>query len=395
MTKKLHKELAIRSKAGGVPDDDQLAAINEWTLDQLGAEDVVVREFYLAHNAIDRDRDVFDPELLQAFARTLPGKGFFIKHPNSFDGDSGPGEGIWFAASVEEYSHAEARRLMKSPNLRWVNEDKRAFVLHASAYLVKTPENESLLKKMGAGIARYVSIGFTAADRQPVTDGDNNVIAYRLLPPGEAYEGSMVWLGAQPGAQAYKQARIFDTDPPDDSGEGKTMDFEKELKTLQTEHDNLQETIKKATGAKSVDKALEHIQAAQEAADHYKALTDAFGEEAKEMLGDPEHLKALADAGQQYRGKLLDELVNAERVKGLIEGDDEKALKDAKAGYADLPLPKLRALHASMTKDLDEQQLAGGEANPTKADPHEQDKAPEPPSGERKRWSLPGFSRAG
>lgn len=98
-TKQL-RVVAVKAKGDGTPSIEQMQAINAFALKELKPEDVYVRSVYLAHNAIDRDREVFDDDLLNDFAATLPGKGFFVKHPQGWDGESGPGEGLWFEARV-------------------------------------------------------------------------------------------------------------------------------------------------------------------------------------------------------------------------------------------------------------------------------------------------------
>ena len=117
-----HKSLRpvlAKSAGNGEPDEEALKQVNQFTLADLSGEQIYVRTMYLAHNAIDRDGDVFESQLLGDFARTLPGKGLFYKHPNSYDGDSGPGEGRFFAAKTVEMSLDEARAALREPDLTW------------------------------------------------------------------------------------------------------------------------------------------------------------------------------------------------------------------------------------------------------------------------------------
>ncbi|WP_159426132.1 hypothetical protein, partial [Salmonella enterica] len=137
----------------------------------------------------------------------IAGKGVYIKHPNSWDGDSGPAEGRVFAAAVDTMPIEQARFLLKAPSLAWPPDRTEAMVLRVTAYLVRTPENTGLLLKMDAGIAGGVSVGFAAAGGEQIHDGDGRELeARRWKGPGEALEMSLVWLGAQPGARAIKQA---------------------------------------------------------------------------------------------------------------------------------------------------------------------------------------------
>src|SRR5690606_17562361 len=85
-----NKQFAATVKALSAPDEATLREIRNFTLVDVEPEQLVVREFVLAHNCIDRDGECFDEALLARFAATIPGKGCFIKHPMSWDGDSGP-----------------------------------------------------------------------------------------------------------------------------------------------------------------------------------------------------------------------------------------------------------------------------------------------------------------
>lgn len=192
------------TNTAGAPTPDQLKAINGYALAEMGADQVYVRTAYLAHNGIDRDHEVFDDALLDDFARTLPGKGMFVRHPGGWDGDSGPGVGRWFAAQVVSVSLDEARVRLREPNLQFPPATAVAKLLEASFYVPRTNKNANLLDDIDAGVAGDVSIGFSAADRTSIRDANGNEIAMRLLGPGEAAEGSLVWLGAQPGARVHK-----------------------------------------------------------------------------------------------------------------------------------------------------------------------------------------------
>ncbi len=202
------KTINVHTKAatGGKATAEQLTQINKFALEEMTADDVYVRTAYLAHNGIDRDKEAFDDALLESFTASLPGKGLFVKHPMGYDGDTGPGVGRWFAAKVVSMSLDEARAALDTPNLQFPPSTQTAKLLEASYYMARTPKNAGLIADTDAGIAGDVSIGFRAADRAAIMDGEN-VIAYRLLPPGEAFEGSLVWLGAQPGARVHKSAR--------------------------------------------------------------------------------------------------------------------------------------------------------------------------------------------
>lgn len=204
--------IAAFCKSAGSPSTEQLAAINTLALATLAAADVYVRTAYLAHNAIDRDGEVFDDAVLDDFARTLPGKGLFVRHPGGWDGDSGPGIGRWFAARVVSLPMDEARAALREPGLKFPASAQMAKLLEASFFIPRSAKNADMLVDLDAGVAGDVSIGFRAADRAGVQDASGNIVAQRILGPGEAMEGSLVWLGAQPGARVTKAAAPNDRD---------------------------------------------------------------------------------------------------------------------------------------------------------------------------------------
>lgn len=314
---------AVGCKGAGDPSTEQLAAINGYALKELTADEVYVRTMYLAHNAIDRDKEVFDDALLRDFAKTLPGKGLFIKHPRSYDGDSGPGEGLFFEAKLLEMSFEEARAKLKEPTLMWAPSEEKALILEASFYAVRTEENKTLLAKIDAGIAGHVSIGFSASEYTPIKDDANNRIASRWHAPGSADEGSIVWLGAQNGARIHKNAS-----PNNPANEDTDMDWEKKAKDLETELD----TTKSA------------LTTAQNDAQGHKTKAANFDAVCKALGGDEltvDEITTLAQDGKSYRDDLVGDLVTLKRQKGLV-GDTEDAETEAKAFYKSMPLTMIK-----------------------------------------------------
>lgn len=352
-----HGVFASAKATGGQPDEQQLAIINQYTLEEASNENVYVRTVYLAHNGIDRDGDVFDDALLADFARTLPGKGIFIKHPMSWDGDTGPGVGRWFTARVLDLSQSEARTLLREPDLQFPPANERAKILEASFFLPRTDKYAGLIQDIDYGAAGDVSIGFTASDRTPITDGNTDrQIASRILGPGQALEGSLVWLGAQPGARVHKHLDLFDEDYED-----------QDMKTIE----ELQAEIKsiKAENAAQVEKLNKTVSELQPKADGYDAIVKALGDDGKDLAGKPEEIaKAVADARAAHM-KLVDDVIAAERLAGLVEGDDQKAVDELKTEYKGYTRERLERLLATAKKRAPGGSPNGGDPNATGADP--------------------------
>lgn len=330
-----HKSLTLRIKSAGDPSDDQMGRIRGYTLAELPADQLYVRTFALAHNAIDRDDEAFDDAALSDFARTLPGKGLFLKHPMSWDGDTGPGKGRWFEAELQRMSLDEARTLLREPTLQWPPGVNTATVLMAGAYLVRTPGNADMLAEIDAGIVSDVSIGFNAKRGDYFRDEQGREMqARRLTSPAEALEGSLVWLGAQPGARAIKGAsRNEETDMLTqqelDAANTKATDFENKFKAAEPSHN-------------IVLKARE-----------------ALGDSAH-LLDSPEQLGDAVKAANAYRDSLIDGIVASERALGLC-GDDDEAMKTAKAIYAGDRLERLQQL----AKHYSERTAKGGRVVPS------------------------------
>lgn len=328
---------ACRIKSASVPSPEQLTQIRAHTLRDFAAEELVVREYVLAHNAIDRDKECFAPALLDEFARTLPGKGVFAEgHPGGWNGSGGPAEGKVFAATTERMAFDAAKLLLREAKLIWTHDSADAVVLKAWAYFVKTPANESFLLKADAGIGCDVSIGFNGTPERVKDANGIELDLWRWNGPGEALELSHVWLGAQPGARATKSA------PREESN----MDTTKQIADLTADRDAQKSAAEKnAKAATQID-----------------ALTKALGADAK-LLDEPAALaKALAD-GRTHRKSLIDALVTADRHAGVC-GDDEAAVKAHGEMYDAMPTE-----HLAKLRDVSEKRASGTGANTGHAKP--------------------------
>jgi hypothetical protein len=184
---------------GAAITQEMLAKINGFALKELTADDVYVRKFLLCHSAVDRDRERFPEAILDDFAATLPGKSLLAVH----DRRSLP-LGLWFDTATEEMSVEQFKSL--TGVTATVPAGKATVkVLWAWSYLLQKEFNAQVMENMDAGIYRHVSIGFAAADIVAIkTETNGPVLYYEYVGPGEAQEGSLVWLGAQPGATTQK-----------------------------------------------------------------------------------------------------------------------------------------------------------------------------------------------
>ena len=186
-----------------------LGKINRFAMEELTADQVFVRKQILAHNGIDRDNERFPEAILDDFAKTLPGKSVLFFH----DRKTLP-LGLYFDAATETMSPDKFQELT-GEIIKLPASVKQAKVLWAWYYAVKTPEIEYTLANINGGVFRHWSISFGAADLVDVKDDISGPVQYReYVPPGEAREGSLVWLGAQQGATSQKSTGDDSTLPP-------------------------------------------------------------------------------------------------------------------------------------------------------------------------------------
>ncbi|MDP2167972.1 MAG: hypothetical protein Q8J64_06550 [Thermodesulfovibrionales bacterium] len=312
---KISKTFGLKGLGTGKPvTPEQLAKINSYALVPLTAEQVHVRRYLMAHNFIDRDNERFHEDLLSQFAATLPGKGFFVEGHPGYAGGLGPGEGRFFDASTEEMTPERFKELT-GESAKLPAGVSMVKALFGDVYVLKLESNADTLAKIDAGIYNHISIGFDAPFLS-VTDERGNHIYGEYRPNGEALEGSLVWLGAQPGASAQKSAGIAGqkTDgghPPDKGGIMK----------------ELLERLSKVFG---------------------KVFTETgIVDEVKVFLGEKDakisELMPLAEDGRAYRKGLVDDALKFGTLIGEYSTDGSAQEAEGKF-LATLPIDRLKAM---------------------------------------------------
>jgi hypothetical protein len=296
---------AMASGAECTPE--MLAKINGYALSPLTADQVFVRKFLMAHNCIDRDNECFPPDMLDQFAATMPGKSMLVGH-NRRDLPCGK----FFDASTENMTPQQFQALTgEAPRLP--DGTDACKVLWAWGYLLKTPGNEELIQQIDGGVCTHCSIGFAAADLTAVRkDPTGSVQYWQYVSPGEALEGSLVWLGAQPGAGAQKNMK----------DEDKHTQEENTMKGIIA--------LLVGMGLKSLtDTATE-----EQVAAGIKSLVEEKEAKIKELEGK-------AADGEAYRTDLVADAVKFASLIGEV-ADDEKAKKDEGDFLKTLPIARLK-----------------------------------------------------
>lgn len=292
----------IQAKSAGAQvTDEQLAKINRFSLSPLTAEEVYARKYLIAHNMIDRDGERFSEDLLDDFARTFPGKGYLFSHNR---GDFFP-LGLIFDASTENMS-AEQFKTITGEDPRLPDGMDSVKVVWAWFYIPRTESSADMIKNIEAGIYRHGSIGFTAADLVPVKGAYEQTLYWEYLPPGEAREASLVWLGAQHGATTQKQPKNGENSTNTRGGEGE--DFMNILKAL----------LGKVLGKKfGEDVTEEQIVRTVES-----VLVEKDGQ-IKTLETEKAELSFMAEIGRKYRKKLTDNYVRMKTALGECAETEE------------------------------------------------------------------------
>lgn len=321
--------------AGAAITPEMLAKINGFALKELTAEDVYVRKFLLCHSAVDRDRERFPESILQDFVATIPGKSLLAVH----DRRSLP-LGLWFDATTEQMSLEQFKALTGVDAT--VPEGQTVIsVMWAWSYMLNKDFNAPIIENMDGGVYRHVSIGFAAADIVAIKkDANGPTLYYEYVGPGEAQEGSLVWLGAQPGATTQKQLEDQLEDPKKEKGAPTMKLIIATLlglgKTLAPEATEDQVVASLKTVIDEKDATITALKAESELGRAYKDKTIAGYVALKHKLGEvgdtPEeqtNLKSVA-AGLPF-SFLENEVKSLEAraakafpVKGQLDGDDRR-----------------------------------------------------------------------
>jgi hypothetical protein len=304
------KVFGLKGATGSGADctPEMLAKINTYALTPLTADQVFVRKFLMAHSCIDRDNECFPPEMLDQFAASMPGKSMLIGH-NRRDLPCGK----FFDASTEEMT-PEQFKAMTGEEPRLPDAATGCKVLWAWSYMVKTPGNEELAQQIDGGVCSHCSIGFAAADLTAVRkDPTGPAQYYQYVSPGEALEGSLVWLGAQPGATVQKSLK------------------DQENHTTEVHSMKAIVALLVGMGIKTLvaDATEEQISAG------IKALAEEKDLRIKE-------LEPLAADGKAYRDDLIADTVKFAALIGEV-ADDEKSKKDEEDFLKSVPIARLKA----------------------------------------------------
>lgn len=129
--------------------DEQLEKINKYTRRQLTEDEVYIFTAVLCDNDIDRDGECFSDNALEELQKLFIGKTGISDH----DPQSCNQNARIFDTEITE----DSSRRTKNGNIYKC--------LKASAYMVRTDDNRSLIEEIDGGIKKEVSISCTASKR--------------------------------------------------------------------------------------------------------------------------------------------------------------------------------------------------------------------------------------
>lgn len=377
MKKLYQKVFSLKASAytGAEISPEMMTSINRFALKELTVDEVYVRKFLMAHNGIDRDIERFPEGMLDEFSNTFPGKSFMVAHQRRT-----LAKGLYFDAATEEMIPERFLELT-GEEINLPQGIQTAKVLWGWIFMLKAGFNEELMANIDAGIYRHVSIGFRAADMNAVKDQANGPVLYwEYVSPGEATEGSLVWLGAQPGATAQKAQKIESDKDMEGHEDNKGANKDEKIDKTEGGTEDMKDFLKRLSGA--IGKTLTE----ENAIDETTALFTGKDAEISTLKDKISELEPFASDGRIYRKELVESYVTLRTKLEEIKADDESRQKQAREVAGGFPVEFLKseveALQARVNEKFpDEGQLKG--EDPEDSRKKEDKKNPLVPSKEK------------
>ena len=324
---------SVKTKAVAVSDEswEKVKAFMV-TPDKFQRDDVRIFEALLAHNFIDRDKERFSKPTLQSMADTIIGKQVLQHHAKWTDG-----VGRFVDAKLQKMTMDETLKLIGSQSDKKVREklarieqaDGGLFWMNVQYYMLA---KDPLVEKIDSGIIGDMSISFVPVirkeirqdekDREPLwtefQDSEEQIT--------EAIEGSLVFLGAQPGARVRKDANGKETEE---------LDYYEDLAVWSTSYVNnledncfayVEDTGKKDDDGKTVPRNARHLP-------HHAAGNGASGTggtvdlpHLRNALARVDQTNAVTDTitTEELRAKAKAHLLAHAKKLGIGEGADEE-----------------------------------------------------------------------
>lgn len=188
----------------GVPNENDLALINKYSLRPLTKEEVFVFSVILCDNDIDRDNERFSEHSLKALEKLFIGKTGILNHSMQ---------------SEDQSARAYRTQLLKDSTKKTADGLEYVY-LKAWCYTVRSDKNDSLIRDIESGIKKEVSISCSAHKRVCSVCGETHCshipgreyggkICFKTIEDiTDAYEWSFVAVPAQKNAGVTKSAGV-------------------------------------------------------------------------------------------------------------------------------------------------------------------------------------------
>lgn len=203
--------------------EDELKAINKYTLEPLKAEDVFTFKAVLCDNEVDRAFEQFTQKALQDLQKLFLGKTVIKDHFRSTDGQ---------VARIYATELVQGTKTLKSGELYTQ--------LVAHCYMVRTASNADLIAEIKGGIKKEGSVGFAVSSvicsicgtdnaksycrhfrgRTYAKEGGAEVCTFKLAGIKDAYEFSLVAVPCQKAAgvsKSYTGETVTEKDLPEET----------------------------------------------------------------------------------------------------------------------------------------------------------------------------------
>ena len=176
MTDKFKPEAGVMYKSASIAaqelSEDEMRAINKYSVEPLTADEVYVFRAALCDTELDRQFEYFTPKALSDMQRLFLGKTVIKDHNHTTDNQ---------VARIYDTEIVETGKTVKSTGEPYMQ-------LVAKCYMVKTASNADLIAEIKGGIRREGSVGFAASSAICSVCGTDNVKAYCRHWPGKSYD---------------------------------------------------------------------------------------------------------------------------------------------------------------------------------------------------------------
>lgn len=271
----------------------ELDGLNRFSRRQLTEQEVYVFSVTLCDNEVDRDFECFSVSALQALAPLFEGKTGIFDH--------------------NAKSTLQTARIFKT----WVETDKSKktannenySALKARAYMVRTSENEALIKEIEGGIKKEVSVSCSVASAKCSVCGADMRRRECEHIRGKTYSGKLCFAELSEPTDAYEWSFVA---VPAQRAAGVTKNFEKGRYTTE----NTIEIIRSAKSAVSLSASqVEEIKGFIESLEGYAADAKAYR---KSLLSDIERYAHIAMPRVDFKAFVrCCGCLNAEELKTL------------------------------------------------------------------------------